>query len=99
LEINVPKTQLILDALSVAHPTEICATIERVENFLFLGSLILNTTEDIRRYIRRASHQTGVLQNVWKLLCSEPLRFVFSVLSLTLSFSMPVKLGLPPELT
>ena len=72
LEINVEKTKvLVLGDLAVAHPTETLSLdgvpIERVENFLYLGSLILNTTEEIRRCIRRASHQTGVLQNVWKL--------------------------------
>ena len=36
-------------------------------SFLYLGSLILNTTEEVRMCIRRASHQTGILQNVWKL--------------------------------
>ena len=72
LEINVDKTKvLVLGALAVAHPTETLShdgvPIERVKNFLYLGSLILNTTDEIRRCIRRASHQTGVLQNVWKL--------------------------------
>ena len=72
LEINVEKTKvLVLGDLAVAHPTETLSLdgvpIERVENFLYLGSLILNTTDEIRRCIRRASHQTGVLQNVWKL--------------------------------
>ncbi len=71
-EINVEKTKvLILGALAVAHPTETLShdgvPIDLVENFLYLGSLILNTTDEIRRCIRRASHQTGVLQNVWKL--------------------------------
>ncbi len=66
LEINVEKTKVLIGA--VAHQTETLShdggPIERLENLLYFGSLILYTTDEIRRCIRRASHQTGVLQNV-----------------------------------
>ena len=72
LEINVDKTKVfVLGDLAIAQPSETLSLdgvpIERVQNFLYLGSLILNTTDEIRRCIHRASHQTGVLQKVWKL--------------------------------
>jgi hypothetical protein len=81
LEINLEKTKvLILGALAVAHPIETLShdgvPIEWVENFLYLGSLILNTTD---RCIRRASHQTGgshTHRMCGSYLCSEPLGFV-----------------------
>ena len=54
LDINVEKTKvLVLGDLAVAHPTETLSLdgvpIERVANFLYLGSLILNTTEEVLR--------------------------------------------------
>jgi hypothetical protein len=70
LEINVEKTEvLVVGDLAAASPDWTLSLdgvpLRRVQNFKYLGSLILNTREELARCIHRAAYQTGVLQNVW----------------------------------
>jgi hypothetical protein len=79
LEINLDKTNvLVVGDLATEFPARTLSLdgrpIERVANFVYLGSLILDSRSEIAKRIHKASYQTGRLQKVWSAPLSRGLK-------------------------